>query len=177
MLQVARYILKCYNRVHRGSSKPLASTVAYLRTEGNFILDTEDQATLRNPDILIKTFINNSCYRIKKAGEKILSGVTGGMDMKKTWDEHSGIELVEAATAHSYYWMVNNYHEAVKAISDKDTQTAMNRLLLLYTIDKILEYSTSFFETKSITSSTFKALRELRYQLLEEIRPDALTLV
>lgn len=30
MLQVARYLLKNYNRVHRGSKKPLAETVSYL---------------------------------------------------------------------------------------------------------------------------------------------------
>ena len=67
------------------------------------------------------------------------------MNMKKTWDEHAGIELVEAATAHSYFWMVNNYHKFVQEIPDQNTRAVLERLFLLYTIDKILDYSFSFF--------------------------------
>ena len=47
MLQVARYVLKSYNRVHRGSKKPLGKTVAYLKysldLEGMKSLDTDDE--------------------------------------------------------------------------------------------------------------------------------------
>jgi cell division protein FtsI/penicillin-binding protein 2 len=53
----------------------------------------------------------------------------------------------------------------------------MRRLFLLYAVDKILDYSTSFFESWSITSTTFKSLRELREKLFEEIRPDAINYV
>lgn len=99
------------------------------------------------------------------------------MELKKTWDELAGLELVEASTAHSYLWMVNNFHQDVLKIKDDNTRKAQKKLLLLYAIDKIIEYSTSFFETKSITSLSFKALREVRAQLFVEIRPDALALV
>jgi hypothetical protein len=128
MLQVARYLLKNYNRVHRGSKKPLAETVSYLTHAVNLDaqpLDTDDPAQIRNIENLLKVYINNSCFRIKKAGEKILAGVTSGMDMKKTWDEHAGIELVEAATAHSYLWMVDNFHKFVVEIPDQNTRTAL----------------------------------------------------
>jgi hypothetical protein len=46
---------------------------------------------LKNPELLINIFVKNSCVRAKKASEKILEGVTRGVDMKKTWDELSGI--------------------------------------------------------------------------------------
>lgn len=58
------------------------------------ILDTEDFDKLSNPEIIIKAFIKNSCVRAKKASQKLLEGVTRGVDMKKTWDEMSGIDLV-----------------------------------------------------------------------------------
>lgn len=84
------------------------------------------------------------------------------MDMKKTWDEHAGIELVEAATAHSYFWMINNFYKFVQEIADQNTKAAIERLCLLFAIDKIIDYSFSYFESKSITPTTLKTLRELR---------------
>lgn len=84
------------------------------------------------------------------------------MELKKTWDEFSGIDLVEASIAHSYYWMVNNLHEGVAKIGDTPTRKALEKIFLLYAVEKIIENSTSFFETDSITSKTFKAIRELR---------------
>jgi hypothetical protein len=120
MLQVARYLLKNYNRVHSKSKKPLGKTVSYLShvLESYQPVDTDNPDELRNPEILLKIYVNNSCFRVKKAGEKLLAGVTGGADMKRTWDEMAGLELVEAATAHSYYWMVSNYHQKLEQIQD-----------------------------------------------------------
>ena len=60
------------------------------------------------------------------------------MDMKKTWDEHAGIELVEASISHSYLWMVNNFNEGVNKVQDVDTKKALLRLFLLYAIDRII---------------------------------------
>ena len=42
MLQVARYLLKNYNRVHRESKKPLPETVAYLKDVMNPEISTID---------------------------------------------------------------------------------------------------------------------------------------
>jgi acyl-CoA oxidase len=176
MLQVARYLLKSFNRIQRGSKKPLGDSVSYLKSE-SFTLDTDDQNELRNSDNLIKAYINNSCQKVKKAGEKLLQGITGGLELKKTWDELAGIDLVEASTAHSYYWMVKNFYVDVTKIEDRNTRKALGRVFLLYAIEKIIDYSTSFFETNSITAKTFIGLRKLRETLYSEIRPDALCLV
>ncbi len=45
MLQVARYLLKNYNRLHRGSKKPLGEAIAYLQhitSDENYTLETDD---------------------------------------------------------------------------------------------------------------------------------------
>ena len=71
MLQVARYLLKSYNRLQRGSPKPLGDSVTYMRHLNDseiYTLDTDDHEKLRNPDNIIKAYISNSCQRIKKAG-------------------------------------------------------------------------------------------------------------
>lgn len=53
----------------------------------------------------------------------------------------------------------------------------MLRLFLLYAYDRIIDSSSSFFESKAISPDAFRGIREMRETLLEEIRPDALTLV
>jgi len=73
--------------------------------------------------------------------------------------------------------MVNNFQKFVTEITDEKTREALTKLFFLFAIDKILDYSFSFFESKSITPVTLKTLREVREQLLSQIRPDALTLV
>lgn len=65
----------------------------------------------------------------------------------------------------------------MRKVEDVNTKKALERLLLLYGVEKILEYSSNFFESKAINSTTFKTLRLFREKLFEEIRPDVLTLV
>ena len=79
--------------------------------------------------------------------------------MKKTWDEHAGIELLEASTSHSYLWMISNFYEGVEKVEDANTRKALMRLFLLYTIDRINEASSNFFESKAITGDTIRGLR------------------
>ena len=81
--------------------------------------------------------MNNSCNKIKKAGQKLLQGVTSGIEMKKTWDEFAGLELVQCAVAHSYYWIVNNFYLSCQKVTDQPTKAALERLFLLYAVDKI----------------------------------------
>ena len=64
--------------------------------------------------------------------------------MHNTWDEVAGIDVVEASTAHSYYWMVKNFYVDVTKIEDRNTRKALGRVSLLYAIEKIIDYSTSY---------------------------------
>mgnify|MGYP007104984604 CR=1 FL=1 len=71
MLQVARYLIKTYNRIQRGSKKIIGVSVQYMKhleKQTKFTLNTDDNAPLREPEDLMKVYINNSCYRIKRAG-------------------------------------------------------------------------------------------------------------
>ena len=47
------------------------------------------------------------------------------MDMKQTWDEYAGLQLVEASTSHSYLWMVNNFYQEVKKVQDQKTKAVL----------------------------------------------------
>ena len=51
MLQVARFLLKSYNRLLRGSKKSLGESVEYIKAleEPCFTLDTDSHAELRKP--------------------------------------------------------------------------------------------------------------------------------
>lgn len=53
----------------------------------------------------------------------------------------------------------------------------LKSLFLLYAIDKINEYSISFYETGVLGSTSLKTYRLIREKLLSKIRPNALTIV
>jgi hypothetical protein len=55
--------------------------------------------------------------------------------------------------------MVKNYYEGVSRVQDANTKKALMRLFLLYSYDKIIEQSSSFFESRAITADTFKGIR------------------
>lgn len=77
--------------------------------------------------------------------------------MKESWDQYAGLELVDAAIAHTYLWIFQNFHEKIylKTKNEK-VRAILIKLLLLYGTDKILERSASFYEVGVITSSTLK---------------------
>ncbi len=41
-----------------------------------FCLDVDNEDELRNPETLRKIYLYHSCYRVKKAGEKLAKGIS-----------------------------------------------------------------------------------------------------
>jgi acyl-CoA oxidase len=101
-----------------------------------------------------------------------------GMKLKNSWDEFSGLELVDAATAHGYNLIVKYYWQRIEALcKDAKLKEVLTTLFRLYAIDKISDYSLSFYEAGVLGSTSLKTYRSIREQLLAKIRPNALALV
>lgn len=166
------------NKVFKG--KPLGNSVKYFEhvTSPPFTLNTEDKEILINPENIIKLYEQHSIERVKKATEKMREGVMDkGMQMKKTWDEYAGLELVEAAAAFSYQWLIQNYFNRISSQNiSSNVKNVLTRLFNLYAVDKILDNATSFFETSVLGSLSLKAYRSIRLEILQSIRPDALAI-
>lgn len=88
-----------------------------------------------NPKNLVRFFELHSLERIKKAAERIQKGMQKGMKLKNSWDEYSGLELVDAATAHGYNIMVK-YNEAKieHLCKDPNLKEVLTNLFRLYAI-------------------------------------------
>jgi acyl-CoA oxidase len=115
---------------------------------------------------------------VKRAGLRMQRGVERGMSPKASWDEHSQLELVDAATAHGYNIILKyNYGKICELCRDERLKEVLTDLLRLYALERISEYSLSFFETKVLSATSLKTYRSLREKLLAKIRPNALNIV
>ena len=95
--------------------------------------DSDKEETLSDPSNIILFFERNSLERTKRAAERIQSGTQRGMKLKDAWDEFSGMELVEAATAHGYNLMVKFYWAKVELLcKDAKLKEVLTTLFLLY---------------------------------------------
>jgi hypothetical protein len=85
--------------------------------------------------------------------------------------------LNDAAVAHSYNLLYSNFLKFIESATDPNIKAVLTKLLLLYGTDKIIERSGKFYETSTITPEAFGFLYKKRESLLEELRPEALSLV
>jgi acyl-CoA oxidase len=131
-----------------------------------------------NPENIRRIFLYQSCERARKVGEKLAELTGEGIEPKEAWDYHSGIVLTEAAVAHTYYWIFQNFFRSIYFRTENEKiRKVLFKLLVLYGIEKIISHSHSFFETGVVTTKTYNLLHVARERLLKEIRPEALALV
>ena len=121
--------------------------------------------------------MNNSYHRAVAASQKLLAGIAENLSPKEAWDYYAGLSLVEASTAFTYYWIYNNFMENVVLLKNEAIRKSFNKLLCLYGINKILEYSGSYFEGGILTSEAIKFAFTAKEELLADLRNDALGLV
>ena len=121
--------------------------------------------------------MNNSYFRSVAASQKLLAGIGEGLSAKESWDYYSGLSLVDASTAFIYYWIFNNFFEHVYAIKYEAVRRVLIKLLCLYGVNKILEYSGSYYEAGILTSDAVKLAFSAKEHLLADLRNDALGLV
>jgi hypothetical protein len=85
--------------------------------------------------------------------------------------------LNDAAVAHCYVLIYSNFLKVVETVTDPSLKAVMTKLLTLYGIEKIIERSGKFYETATLTPEAFGSLYRRRDALLEELRPEVLTIV
>lgn len=65
-------------------------------------------------------------------------GMQKGMKLKNVWDEFSGLELVDAATAHGYSLIVkSSWSKITELCKDAKVKEVLTLLFQLYAIEKI----------------------------------------
>lgn len=100
--------------------------------------------------------MNNSYFRGVAAAQKLLAGIGEGLSPKESWDYYSGLALVDASTAFTYYWIFNNFFENVYSVKYEAVRKSLIKLLCLYGVNKILDHTGSYYEAGVLTSEAVK---------------------
>lgn len=85
--------------------------------------------------------------------------------------------LVQTAQIFCYYWSCKNFADKANNVKDIPTRNVLNKLVLLYSITKILSRSNGFYENNIISGSIFKIIFKTKQKLLNELRNEAIGLV
>jgi len=178
ILQTARYLVSCLEKLRKGGQ--LQDNVSYLKNLQE-ILSIQKCVAKRPSDfsleVLLSTLQANAAILIFRAGKSLMKGAQEG-SFKDSWDKKAGISLIEAARAHTTLYTFKAFVEKINnEIGSANLKTVLQRLCLLYGIEKIIEHPLGLVESEYLSSKQFIWLRQRKEELLEEIRPDAIGLV
>jgi len=179
VLQTARYLVKSLE--HLRSGKKLSNIVEYLNdldrfTSGELKLSVNDCKQL-SLDILLEVMRANAAYSVFAAGN-VLMEEAQERGFKDSWDKKAGLELQEAARAHTYYYTFKSFKDKInKDVKAQNLKVVLERLCALFAVDKIIRYPQALFESGYMNAEQFKLFKKLKNILLEELRPDAIGLV
>lgn len=108
---------------------------------------------------------------------KLSQGIKEGMSEKEAWDTYAGLSLTDAAIAHSAVTIHSFFLEALKKVECPKVKAVLTKLCLLFGLEKLLDKASRVYETGVISPEAFQLINKKREALLEELRPEALTLV
>jgi len=176
-LQTARYLIKCLAKLRKGSE--LQDNVNYL-TFINEILAVQ-KCDAKSPDDFTLDTLNkcikaNAAYLTYAAAQKIMAATSKGLSMKEAWNHKAGMDLVEAARAHTVCFTYRAFLHKVQALSGP-VQVVTRKLCELYAVHKILANPLGLMECGYLSAEQFKMMKAKKEQLLAELRPEAVGLV
>jgi len=177
-LQTARYLVNCLQKVQKGSQ--LHENVDYLRNLKEILSIQKCSAQKVNDfdlDVILTTLQANAAYVIYGATRALMQGAKEG-GLKDAWDKKAGIILVESARAHMNVYTYKAFYDRINnEIKSPTLKSSLQRLCMLYGIQKLLEQPLGLMESQYCTARQFTLLRKRKEILLEEIRPDVIGLV
>jgi len=100
---------------------------------------------------------------------------------KRSWNSLL-VDFWRLSTAHSQYFVVKNFHDAlsedVQSQLDMETRALMQKLFRLYSLHTLEQQASEFFTSGAVTVRQIQLARtNAVMRLLEEIRPHAVRLV
>ena len=178
-LQTARFLIKCLERVNSGKKVPLI--VEYLNIVQQVVggqlkcnLTDAQSVTL---DALLEALRANAAYMVFSAGATLAESAKKE-GMKKAWDQKAGLDLQEAARAHTYYYTFKAFKDKIaQEVKSQELKNVLEKLCALYAVDKLIKYPQGLFESGYIQPEQFKLLKKKKSMLLGEVRPNAIGLV
>ena len=178
LLQTARYLIKMRTELEKNPNYPLPGNVMYL---------TDNKSTQRPYSLIFLSSSQQlSLYRgmarasVERAYARIGEGSVRGLDAFDAWN-HAAPELIQCATAHTYYVIVKSFVESLESPGMKEmkveNQRVMKKLSDVFSLHYLLRKCGDFIESGVIHGSDIAELREVLVRLFRDIRPEAVSLV
>ncbi|XP_076089125.1 peroxisomal acyl-coenzyme A oxidase 1-like [Mytilus galloprovincialis] len=172
MLQVARYLMKCYKDKQQGSKLPgFVSYIAEIPEKRSCM----DEHLSFN--CLVKAYKHRAARLIKEAAKQMQSLIQSGSPAHEAWNK-SSVPLFWAANAHCHLFCVQNFVENVeRSNGDSKTNEVLKAVCQLYSVHGILENLGEFIHDGFLSAQQVDYLQKAMFKLFEVIRPNAVALV
>lgn len=179
LIQIARELLKGYQKAMVGETNGLKGTLKYLVNHdkySNYVAPTE-KSKYRLTETYLDMFASTTIRLIQKSAIKMQESMGNGMNGRDAFDKVGAISILEAAKMHSILFTLKFFVKVVSKLAEGPNKIALNRLALLFSVDMLHANSSQIIEAKCISAEGIGYTKELFDELLEEIHPDAFGLV
>ncbi|RIA90727.1 acyl-CoA dehydrogenase/oxidase [Glomus cerebriforme] len=187
--QTARYLLKTFRQVtshknpeiyaSQSNKNPTISYILQYLNEPNQKCTAITPSDFNNHEIQLRAFKHRVAFLIANVVDQI-------DNQKKSWNSML-VEINRISRAHCQYLLVQNFITALHQPSEdeslrmlhnspalKEVMTSICNLFVLHTMEKDIG---DFLESEYLTTPQARLLRIQVYNLLKEIRPNAVSLV
>jgi acyl-CoA oxidase len=180
MLQTARFLMKSLRDAR--AKKPVAGFVEYLVPCGNpgfnpLKVAPQEAKTVKdlfNLEYLSSLFKYRAMMAVLAVGDELARQQQGGKSFDEAWNT-AAVQLCDAVKAHCYAFMVSTFIQAVKTVEDKKVQAVLSRVCALFALSNIQDDQWAGFGVVGV--EMMRLVRTAVAQLLDELRPDAVSLV
>jgi len=175
-LLTARSLLKAVESVFKG--KKLVGVLEYLNVVGtdNFDMNNIHPGSFKKNytgvQYLEEMFKFRAIKRSCELAQDFAEEVGNGAQYMDAWNLLSN-DLIKATYAHCYYVIIKNFILHVNDMKDDKTRAALTRLVVLFACSNFLDDNWGDI----ISNSDFRDIKKTVNTCLDEIRPDAVSLV
>lgn len=170
LLQTARFLMKAWQKVL--DHQPLAPTVKYLERHSERRLPWTNDLTS-----LITAYEQVAMGLVKDVTELVNRDVASGHIQEDVWNRYSN-RLVVAAEFHARCFLVRKFCDQLsKPELSSELRNVLGALCELYGVYWLLKYLGHFLLHSNVRSTDVPSLMNWQEKLLEEIRPNAVSLV
>jgi len=179
LLQIARELLKSYQKTLVGDDKTLVGTLKYLGNSeyNNNYSCPSDKAKYRLTATYVDMFAATTVRLIQKSANKIANAMGEGISGQDAFDKIGAMLIIEAAKMHTILFTLRYFEKVIKSMAEGPNKIALHNLALLFSVDSLHTYAAQIIDTKTITPQAMAWTKELYSQLLDDIHPDAMGLV
>ncbi|XP_069107205.1 peroxisomal acyl-coenzyme A oxidase 1-like [Argopecten irradians] len=171
-LQMARFLVKCYQQMK--SKKRLPKTFSYITDKPSLVSDLDSSLQF---DSIIEAYEHRAASEVKAAAQSITFWLKAG---KNPWHSNnkSSIRLVWAAKACCHLFVVKTFIGHVTSANlDPKVKDALITLCRLYAVSGMVQNMGQFSQDGYFSEAQINMLTLKLSDLLEEVRPNAVTLV